>query len=183
MKTDLASVDPDTILGHIANGGSLKDLSEMWGCRPSDVHKHLLSIDPDGVLLANAYKIAENMDKDLITEQLRHVVGSKVTDAYSADGELIPVDEWPIPLQASVQGIELDERYDPKTGSLAGTSKKVKFMDKLRAIELLGKERGMFNKSKVEVQVSLEQLVADSWKADPEIIEATHVIKSNTETP
>ena len=41
----------------------------------------------------------------------------------------------------------------------------------------------MFNKTKVEVEVSLEALVAESWKDDASVIEATHVVKSDTDTP
>ena len=183
MKQDLTSVDPDTILGHIANGGSISGLAKLWQCTYKTVHAKLLEIDPNGTHLANAIKIAETRDKDLITQTLRSSLGSSAVEAYNEDGTLKPLDQWPEELQASLTGIDIEERYDPKTGNLQGTSKKVKFTDKLKAIELLGRERNMFNKTKVEVEVSLEALVAESWKDDASVIEATHVVKSDTDTP
>ncbi len=159
--TDLALIDPDTILTHVANGGTLKTLTNMWNVSYSVLHRHVLSIDPDGKLMAEARRMAEDRDKDMITEELRKIVESHATDLYDDNGTLKPVSQWPKEL---IAGIELEERVSGfGKDAEAIQVRKVKLVDKLRALEMLGKERGMFNKSKVDVTMSLEQLVQESW--------------------
>lgn len=157
MATDLSVVNPEDILTHIANGGNLKDLTILYECSFKDIYRRLHDSDPDGQKLANAIKIAEAHDRDMVVKELRSTIKSLPSDIFNDDMTLKPVSSWSSESKAAINGIEI--------GKL-GT--KVKFNDKLKAIELLGKERGMFNKQSIDVSVSLEKLVSDSWKVSKE---------------
>lgn len=149
--TDIATIDPDSILAHVANGGSLRDLATMWNLPYRTIYNHMLSADPDGRLYANAKKEAEEVDRDSVLAELRGIIKAHATQLFSVDGTLLPVSKWPKELIAGF-----------KFGK-GGGLEEVKIVDKLRAVELLGKERGMFNKSKLELTMTLEDLVKESW--------------------
>lgn len=107
-----------------------------------------------------ALKAAEARDKDLIVRSLRGVIETYPSDMFNEDGSLRPVSEWPKEL---IAGFEIEELYNK--GESIGNVKKVKSVDRLRAMEMLGKERGMFvNRTKVDASLTLEQLVEASNK-------------------
>lgn len=87
-----------------------------------------------------------------------------------ADGNILPVNQWSDDAAASVASIE---SIEVRSGSgeeqkVTGTLKKLKVWDKVSALTLIAKRLGAINESKnVNVNLSLEVLVAASMKADP----------------
>jgi len=124
--------------------------------------------------------------KALVTEEqiileLLAVAFNDIGDAFDADGKLLPLqrlreltaDEvdlqdakrMPEKIRRAIASVEVDELFEGSGEDRAqvGFTRKVKFVDKLRALELLGKHLGMFvEKHELVAGVTLEQLMPKS---------------------
>lgn len=88
-------------------------------------------------------------------------------DLYDDDGKLRPIKDIPAPVRACIVSLESVEYFEGhgRAREHAGTIRKVKLTDKLRALELLGKQLDMFaDKLNVGATESFEKLVRDSLK-------------------
>lgn len=123
-----------------------------------------------GVASALNKKLAADVEKfdirgDEILAELRRIALSDIGQAFAADGKLKPIHEIPEDTRRAMAGLETDELWAPigdgEGRAHIGDIRKVKFWDKLRALELLGKNLKLFT-DKVEHSgnVTLEQLVA-----------------------
>jgi phage terminase small subunit len=98
-------------------------------------------------LVGNAIEAASDSVERLIRE-LCHVGLADPLGMFNDDDTLKPLREWPEALRRTLSGIEIDEIWEYEgTGPerkrvQAGLTKKVKFWDKLRAIEHVAKIRG-----------------------------------------
>lgn len=114
-------------------------------------------------LVAGRLKRIE-LDGDQILHELKALGFFDPIAIYDEDGKMKPIHEWPPSIRKCVQSIESFEHYMPFTKELIGVTWKVKFWDKLKALELLGKNKQLFNEH-IEhhhevkiVAVDLEQL-------------------------
>ncbi|MER9776224.1 terminase small subunit [Mesorhizobium sp. M0220] len=100
------------------------------------------------------------IDAEWVLKRLAEEADADIADLYSDDGDLQPVKEWPlIWRQGLVQGIEVDALYEGLGGSRiqVGQTKKIRFSDRVRRIELIGKHVSV---KAFEVQVSVTGLDA-----------------------
>lgn len=74
-------------------------------------------------------------------EQLSKLAFADRTKIFSADGSLLPVDEWPEECKACIVGVEVEELPFG-----VGSVKKVKMIDPGKALEMFGKYLGAFDK-------------------------------------
>lgn len=152
---------------HIANGGSAIDFCECHKeIRYSDFIKWI-NKDPDRKKqLTSAEEARVEWFVRKIIDELQAIGMSDVRGIYDADGTLLPPSRWPRDVVKSISGIETLEHYD-KDGNVFQQTKKVRLWDKIKAIEMLGSQFGMFNKvKKIEGKITLEQLVAGSYKEE-----------------
>lgn len=162
LANKLGLINPDDVLTHIACGGSLEDYARGIEVRFSDIWKYLTSMPDWEKQYDLALRTAEARDKDLVLRSLRAIITTHPTDCFNDDGTLKPVSEWPREL---VAGFEVEEITG---GDVQGRVKKMKSVDKLKAVEMLGKERGMFQvKGKIEHSLTLEELVDQSNRITP----------------
>lgn len=140
----------------------MDEMAKELGMRFSDLFKYVTSTEDLQKKYELALKAAEARDKDLVIRTLRGVIETYPSDMFEEDGSLKPVSQWPKEL---IAGFEIEDLYNK--GEAIGNVKKVKTVDRLRAVEMLGKERGMFvQRNKVDATLTLEQLVEQSNKAD-----------------
>lgn len=146
---------PDTIFDHVANGGSLIDLCEVWQVPYHLVARWLYADEIRKKMYMSALDARiEWMIQRLIGElkSLAFVNGKAILDD---NNKLIPLHKWPVEAQRALASFECDER---------GLTK-VKLYDKLKSIELLGKDLGRFvQKHEVSSKLTLEDIVAGSRK-------------------
>ena len=105
--------------------------------------------------------------KERYLSELRRLGISDVRRLYSETGELLPPDQWPDDVAAAVQSVESVELFEGvgKNRTQIGYTKRVKFWDKTKAIELLGKNLGLFaERVDVGVSVKLVDLVRGSYE-------------------
>jgi hypothetical protein len=113
--------------------------------------------------------------RERIEEELQSIAFLDARTLFTANHRLKPVDQWPAQLGAAVAGIDWEELFDlvdredgerGKEKALIGYLKKMKMWDKLKAIDMLGKQHGMFkDKSGAADRIadSLEAMLARTW--------------------
>lgn len=125
-------------------------------------------------LLANA-KVREAVDEakraraervevkqDTVLRELLRIATVDIGQAYDEEGRLRPLKDIPEDVRRAIAGIEVDEIGGEEGG--IGFTRKVKFWDKPKALELIGKHLKLFtDRFEVEGKLTLEQLVAASF--------------------
>ncbi|RWE97360.1 terminase small subunit [Mesorhizobium sp.] len=82
------------------------------------------------------------IDAAWVLIRLAEEADADIADLYDADGDLLPVKDWPlIWRQGLVQGIEVDALYEGfgESRIQVGQTKKIRLSDRVRRIELIGK--------------------------------------------
>lgn len=152
---------PDTlekICVHVSNGGSLIDLCELWEVQYSAV---FYWIDRDDErrkkYMAALDARSEWMIQKLLGE-LKALAFVDIRKIFDAEHNILTPDKWPAEVAKAIAGLDVSTLTDD-----AGQLKKVKFYDKLKSIDLLGKQLGMFiQRHEVTGKVTLEDLIASS---------------------
>lgn len=169
-RTERVKADPDTIeeiFQHLANGGSLIAWCEVKKIRYSDI-LWWMNIDPE-----RKKKLEEGLDAQQqwavhrLLQELRSISFIDIRKIFDDDHALKPVKEWPPEVAAAIAGIDVDELYDYEDGKRikVGKTKKLKMFDKLKALEMLGKDLGRFvQKHEINGKLTLEDLVTGSKK-------------------
>ena len=107
-----------------------------------------------------------------ILEELKRIGLVDIRRAYSETGALKPMAEIPTEVAAAIVAVETEEML--VGGELVGQVRKVKFSDKLRALELLGKNLQLFVDTSRVIhmgRVTLEDLVMQSIDITPEVVD------------
>jgi hypothetical protein len=162
------------VCAHVTNGGALPELCKLLELRYSNVIAWIYE-NPER---AKQYELAlaaraEWTVQSLLNE-LKDISLADIRQAYDpTTGELLSPDKWPDALARVVASVETEEIYDTrgKNAKVIGHTKRLKMWDKIRAIELLGKNLKIF-KEQIEHTgtITLEALVLGSMKTKEEII-------------
>ena len=152
----------DEICAHIANGGTIVTLADAWGVRFSDISNYMASKPELRTRYDRALIDRTEWECERMLQELRSIATCDIRQAYDAAGRLKPIQDMPANVAAALQSVESEELYDG-TGAereAVGVTKKVKFWDKAKAIELFMKKHGMLvDRHKVEHEIRLEDLV------------------------
>jgi phage terminase small subunit len=84
-----------------------------------------------------------NLQADDVVRELHRAATVDVAHAFDRNGALLQLHEMSEDVRRAIVSVEVDEMKD-SDGNVYGYTRKVKFNDKLRALELLGKHLGMF---------------------------------------
>lgn len=121
--------------------------------------------------LADERSKRTQLDGDKVLGDLNSISSSDIRALYDEKGCILQPHQWPDDIAMAVKEIQVDElkewNPDTKTMDFIGYTKKIKFWDKIKTRELIGKHLKLFTE-KVEHSgsVSLEQLVGGSIKKD-----------------
>lgn len=153
--------DPNILKGiceYVSNGGTLATLAELWDVSYSDVLALVQSKDPKLEVYNKALDSQIVWGKEVILRELRAIGLTDLTEAFNPDGSIKPITEWPEQIRHSLAGVEVEEfKLGPNTNA---RTKKIKFIDRLRAIEMLGKHMGMFQAApQIVGELSLEKIL------------------------
>lgn len=162
--------DPETlnkICVHISNGGDLINLAEGWDVRFGDLANWLHADKERERRYLAAMNDRMEWGQEVILKELRSIGLSDLRSLFKEDGSLKPTNEWPESMGKMVSLIEVDELFAGygKERSQIGFTKKIKLWDKMRALELLGKNLALFTE-KVEHTgtLTLNDLILESMK-------------------
>lgn len=146
LKKDERTIE--TMINHISNGGSLTHLCNMWGLRYCDVMKGIRSEPELKARYDQAIKDREEWAKERILTEVARLGTYSIKDVFNEDGSRRAVNELPDDLLSAVKEISSDGD--------------IKFQDKLKALDMLGKQLGIFTEKKeISGKITLEQLIGD----------------------
>ena len=144
----------DQIFNHIACGGTLTGLCEVWDVRWYKIRSWIYADDKRKRMLTEARSARKEWIEDQVLKGLIQGSQSDVRKLFNSDGSLKKPADLDNDTAAAVTSYEDD-----------GKSKRVKFVDKQRAHELLGKTNAMFTeRHEHKVDKTLEELVAGSME-------------------
>lgn len=132
--------DPDAIIRHISNGGSLTKLAKMWMCDYSEIMR---LIRADSELLKRYHAAIEDRKewaRERIFEELQMMGTYNIQDSCNPDGTFKSVRDLPEDLARSIKEVDSDGG--------------IKFQDKLKALDQKQKLLGLIT-DKVEISGKL----------------------------
>lgn len=177
-RLDRLLADPglmDTIVDHIANGGTLITLVEVWDVQYGKIINWINDDKDREKRYRKALNARAEWGEERILKELRDLGFVDLAQAYDDKGKLKLPHEMPPEIRRALAGIDVTEEFITVDGKqeVVGTTKKIKTYDKLRAIELLGKTQRMFvDRTETRAIVTLEDLVVESNGGDSESGEA-----------
>lgn len=111
------------------------------------------------------------MTADHVLQELFRIATCDIGQAFNDDGTMKPIHEIPEDVRRAIQAVEVEQLFDG-TGQdryQVGHTKKIRFWDKNKALEMLGKHFKLYtDKIEVDGKVTLEQLVAAANQKDEE---------------
>jgi hypothetical protein len=138
---------------NIASGSSLNEIATLWEVQYYELWEWISTDAARYVCYETALKQREDFFKMKLIDELKYIAFSDLRKIYSADGTLLPMNQWPADVATAVA--ELDES---PTGA-----RKAKMNSKMKAIEMLGKELVMFvNRIDVTQKTTIEDLINQS---------------------
>ena len=156
----------DKVFNHIANGGDLIDFAKSRDITYTDLANWVRSIPENLKVYSTACQFGEEWIKARLLLELKRVSLSDIRLLYNSNGTLKPPTEWPDAAVSALAGVETEDLFEGhgRERTHAGYTNKIKLYDKLKAIELIGRELGMFTQHhEVKGKLTLEELVGDSY--------------------
>lgn len=181
----------ERICGHIANGGGLIDLCKQWDVRYSDVVLWIFADKGRKMLYDSAMSACNAWFVQRIFAELKTMATVDIRDAFDENGRLRDIASMPEELARCISSVEVFEEFSGRglDKELTGHTKKIRFWDKLKSLELLGKNLNMFiERRELRVSVTLEEMLGGSMDK-PEVKQVvdqavkTIEVKAEPETP
>lgn len=175
------TIDPlfmDQIYEHVASGGSLIAL-----CRTLDI-KYATLIqwvhkDPERDKKYNlALSARAEWAMERVLQEVQAIGTVDIRRAYDERGELLSVNDMPEDVARALASVDISE------SALGGIQRKIKLIDKLKALELLGKNFGMFiDRHEIDIgKQTLEALVSGSMPNPPAKIAPAEPVDTTAES-
>lgn len=166
--------DPDLlnkITRHVANGGSLIGLADVWQVKYSDLRSWVRSDTNRSAAYDKSLEDRKEWAREKILSLLHDISEFDIRSILNEQGGLKPVSEWSEVAGRVVAALEISEEYDGKGNERvqSGWLKRVKTKDSLKALEMLAKNLSMLTeKHEVNTQITLDQLIMAGRKPNDE---------------
>jgi hypothetical protein len=158
-----------TICTHVASGGSLIDLCEVWGVEFGAISSWLRNDDTRNKRWQEAQLDRNEWVRETLLTELKKLSKSDLKKVVADDGSLLPVKDWPPEMSAAISSLEIVEEFEGKGKDKVqtGWNKKIKLWNKEKSLELLGKSISYFTENvKHSGTVTLEDIIAKSREPD-----------------
>lgn len=132
------------VCAYVSAGNSLIDLCNIWNVTYWVVSNYMYKHHKDEYEAALMTR-SEWIDCRILDE-IKSIGLVDIRQAYDDTGRMLDPKEWPDSLARAVAAVETSEEYSGKGDSreLIGFTKRIKMNDKLKALELLGRNRKLF---------------------------------------
>jgi hypothetical protein len=107
-------------------------------------------------------------EADAILRELKRIALVDIRELYDSNGTVRPAEDWPAHLAAAIQSVEVEELFEGsgKDRTWTGYTKKVKFWDKSKSIEMLLKKLKLYTDRHEVSIVRLEDLVTGEGEVE-----------------
>lgn len=164
-------IRPETIsevCEHVANGGSLIDRCKLWGVSYGKFVDWLNSDPMRADRYARALESKMHWSIDRVLKELELIGLADVGEAYTPENKLKDIHDIPESLRRCIVSVESEELFDGvgKEREHIGYTKKIKFIEKTKALELIGKKFAMWiDRSRIDLSTkTIEDLIVESMK-------------------
>lgn len=168
-------LDPEFIgivCDHVASGGSLIALCRTLDLKYANVIAWVHRDPERDKQYKDAIAARAEWAMERVLQEIQLIGTVDIRRAYDQSGALLPVNQMPDDVAVAVASVEVDELYEGfgRDREHIGETKKLKLIDKLKALELMGKNFGMFiDRHEIDIgKQTLEALVSGSMPALPE---------------
>jgi len=158
----------EVICENVACGGSVVDLCEVWDVRYDVIVRWVYDAKHPERKTAYEEALGHRSEwmKSRLLGELKSIGLADIRRAYDSNGNLLDVSQMPADLARVIAAVEVTEEFEGRGDSKEkiGYTKKIKLWDRLRALELLGKNMSMFREvvDHRHTGMTLEDLVAGS---------------------
>jgi len=168
-RETLVFQDPELmtkICRHVSSGGTVIQLCDLWKIHFADVMRFIRADTTRKELYNQSLADREEWTYERILMELRAIGTVDIRELYDDQGNLKHVKDWPSSAAAAVAGVDVFEEWagGGEDRTQVGTVRKLKLIDKIKALELAGKTQKMFT-DRVEstTVLKLEDLIHGSW--------------------
>lgn len=163
--------DPEflgSLCDHVASGGSVIALCRTLDIKYVNVIGWIHRAPERDKRYQEALTARAEWAMERVLQEIQLIGTVDIRRAYDASGALLPVNDMPDDVAAAVSGIETDDIYEGfgTEREKVGETRKLKLIDKLKALELMGKNFGMFiDRHEIDIgKQTLEALVSGSME-------------------
>jgi len=168
---------PELILSiictHISNSGTLVTLAEDWGVSFGDLTNWLHEDKDRDRRYIKSLKDRDEFGNERILKELRSLALIDIRRIFNEDGSIKNIIDWDEASARAVAAVEVDELFEGsgRERKQVGWTKRVKFWDKTKSLELLGKNLKMFveRHDSDKKFATLEELVVGSFGEDESV--------------
>lgn len=152
----------DNLCENIASGSRLVEVAEVYDIPYGQLSMWLYSTQENKKKYMWACDMRAEWSVDSILSELRHLARVDIRTLFDERGNLLDPHDWPDHTAKAVSGLKVKELFD-RNGNKEGEIIDVKLWDKIKSLELLGKNLKMFtDKHEHSVDKKLEDLLAAS---------------------
>lgn len=148
------------LLEHMAHGEPELDYCKKVGVSFADMQDFIRKDKERLSLYQHATVLYEQWFVIRIMQELKLIGLMDIKEAFNPNGTLKAIEDIPEAIRRTIGGIEIQETFEnddsePSGKRWTGYLKKIKFIDKIKSLELLGKKLNMFA-DKIQVSGSVE---------------------------
>lgn len=142
--------------------------------KPNSVHRQAFALSNNPKVAARIAELKEQRNKrnavnaDYVLKRLVAIDEMDVTDILDDAGNIKPIREWPVCWRRTISGLDIAEIMSGDTQTVL---KKIKWPDKVKNLELLGKHvnvQAFKEQHKIDGDLTVTNLIADLSKRNAE---------------
>lgn len=155
----------DKICNHVAMGGSVIDIAQTLRINYATLITWIRS-ESTRLKQYEQYLLYRNeWAKEKVLKEIRDLGTFDIRKVLGVNGEVLPASEWPDEIAKAVVSIDVSEETNGDEN--IGWLKKVKFVDKLKALEMSAKNLSLLTeKHEVSGNLTLDQLIMATQRSD-----------------
>ncbi len=149
----------ETVCAYVADGGSAITLCLGWELPYSCLIAWVYDDNQPArqTRYEQALEARAEWEIETILRELKRIATVDIREAFEEDGRLRPLKDIPADVAACINGIEVAELWQGRDAQRVkiGQLKKIKCVDKLRALELLGEKLALWQQRPGPVSVRI----------------------------
>lgn len=148
---------------HVACGGSLVGYAKAAGVPYIQLRRFVMNDKEHEKIYQRALVERDEWVRESILDELKLIGLVDITAIFDSKGAVTDPESWPDAIKKNISVIEVKEEFDYVDGDRVfnGYTKRIKFHDKIKALDLLGKNQKLWSTVKEsDESMKLEDILA-----------------------